>query len=118
MRDGSVFSKSMAGFLAALLSAGIMLTGCGSGPAASSGPEETAVENTTVSQGAAAEDTAAETTEEENTTAEAAKEEAPAEEAWNPYTDTKEAAVRALSDRLQVASEAVYVYKDFGLTEK
>ena len=50
MRDGSVFSKSMAGFLAALLSAGIMLTGCGSGPAASSGPEETAVENTTVSQ--------------------------------------------------------------------
>ena len=107
----------MAGFLAALLSAGIMLTGCGSGPAASSGPEETAVENTTVSQGAAAEDTAAETTEEENTTAEAAKEEAPAEEAWNPYTDTKEAAVRALSDRLQVASEAVYVYKDFGLTE-
>ena len=112
MRDGSVFSKSMAGFLAALLSAGIMLTGCGSGPAASSGPEETAVENTTVSQGAAAE-----TTEEENTTAEAAKEEAPAEEAWNPYTDTKEAAVRALSDRLQVASEAVYVYKDFGLTE-
>ena len=117
MRDGSVFSKSMAGFLAALLSAGIMLTGCGSGPAASSGPEETAVENTTVSQGAAAEDTAAETTEEEKTTAEAAKEEAPAEEAWNPYTDTKEAAVRALSDRLQVASEAVYVYKDFGLTE-
>ena len=43
----------MAGFLAALLSAGIMLTGCGSGPAASSGLEETAVENTTVSQGAA-----------------------------------------------------------------
>ena len=69
MRDGSVFSKSMAGFLAALLSAGIMLTGCGSGPAASSGHEETAVENSTVSQGAAAEYTAAETTDEEKTTA-------------------------------------------------
>ena len=115
--------------IAVNLSAAVLMavmTGCGntSGPASDSASEQQAAEQTSEvraetgeqaqEQGAAKEETAEEA---QATTDRDGKDQGEAPTEQEAFAQEKAAAIKALEDRMKQEREAVYVYKDFGLTE-
>ena len=114
--------------IAVNLSAAVLMavmTGCGNTSAPASNPvsEQQSAEQTSeapaqsADQKEQAEEKESATEEAQTTAVEAGQEEGEAPAEQEAFAQEKGAAVKALEDRMKQEREAVYVYKDFGLTE-